>query len=204
MNTQNTNDTSSKVPFGLPTNCVKLYEKNGYTIFFAKQLRETGVSIRFFVVPTDKSDSSFPVIIIKSPSQLLGKNGFNFVYDLPGMLEKSDEDEIKKQYRDIESTVKLDTSPDRVPFPILYDILCSSAAVVSDTPYINLPVPDFNQIIISGDFGWTPLEVKKCLRDAGLLHRNNGRPYDYTIIEDGKPCRVISIKLNANKEDDVA
>lgn len=147
--------------------------------------------------------------IVKTPSQLLGKSGFQFVYNLVGDFDKADLDGIKKGYREKESKLKSLTCIDKCSFIQVYKDLCTveeeSALITIDRTdngdYLNIEVHRFKELVADLDWGWRPLDIQRRLRDLGWLRINKGRPYDFKKIDgDGNDYRTISIRLGMDGE----
>lgn len=171
-------------------------------VWVAKHNNGTSEAVSF-QLEDEKGNVTDP--ILKKTSQLNGKNGFNFLLDLPGGFVRSDIDSIKTKFREVESKLKSATCLDRVPFDEICETLCTQEEVPDiitkdeeeGVTYLNISMEQFKSIVDGGEWGWKPLEVKKRLQLLGLLRVNTGRAYDYAVRDkDGTTYRTISIKLS--------
>lgn len=190
---------------GLPPTSTLLYKNSwDFSLYVQRVVHGINVKLDFYIV--DEAKRVFGPISFK-PSQLQGKGGFNFLYDVPGRFDKSDEDSIKAEYRKVEKDLKEFSHDEKVPFEIVYEELTTAEEIEdiitrTDTPdsrYINIDVTTFKDLVSKADWGWTPIEVKRRLREAGLLRINRSRPFDFTLTDkDGSHYRTISIRLDMN------
>lgn len=192
-------------PFGVHEHSVCIYTNDwGYSVYVLKLECGAMQKVGFTVVDAEGKPRG---TVTTTHSRLTDKNGFKFMMDFVGDFQKLDTDEIGRRFGNVWQKLKPVRADDRVSFDVVYAELSETeekADIVTKThtkdgDYINIAVGKFKQIVEEGDWGWKPLEVKRQLRDLGLLRVNKDRPFDYTVVDSkGTPYRTISIRLNMN------
>lgn len=146
--------------------------------------------------------------VYKKLSQLMAKDGYRFVLDMPGEFERADIDVARATFKKaIETTMIIDDT-ERSPIHDVYLWLCEYVkehikediiTVTTDKDgcqFASIETQTFDELVISEGWGWKPLEVKKRFKQLQLLRVNAGRAYDCAMTNKNEQTyRTISFKL---------
>lgn len=175
-----------------------------YRVYAAKLTDGTFQTVAFYIVDVKGHVSD---TVFKKRSQLMKRNGFEFIYDLEGDFDKADLDKIKAGYKNVEEHLKAIHCPEKLPFELVYKGLYQCRNRLKDDlitidrdgdlEYLCIDTKCFDAMVKAEDCGWKALEVKKVLRQLGFLRINFGRPYDFAKRDkDGSTYRTISLRLD--------
>lgn len=180
----------------------------GYKVHACKLLdKATGKMAYAFYVQSPEGELSDREVVKRS--KIIGKKAFDWLFDYDGDFCRDDITKVKSNFMQKEKDLKVMQSSSRVHFDLVYKDLCEyvednqigDIISIKDN-YCNIAATEFKNVIERIECDYKPLEVKKKLKELGLLRVNAGRAYDYNLTdEDGNQYKVISFMYMRSEEE---
>lgn len=150
-------------------------------------------------------DGSLSDRVVLKKSKLKSKNAIDWLIDYIGDFKKDDIDKVIWELFDKGDKLPIMETSSKLPIDEVYRQLCEYVEgneiedIISiKDGYCNIEVNEFKKIVEEQDFGYKVLELKKALKEYGLLRINKGRAYDYNMTDkDKNTYKTISIKYVA-------
>lgn len=150
-------------------------------------------------------DGSLSDRIVLKKSKLKSKNALDWLLDYDGDFKKDDIDKVAWELFDKGDKLPIMETSSKLPIDEVYRQLCEYVEgneiedIISiKDGYCNIEVNEFKKIVEEQDFGYKVLELKKALKEYGLLRINKGRAYDYNMTDkDKNTYKTISFKYVA-------
>ena len=183
---------------------------NGYRVLVCKLLDEATKKTAYgFYIQTPNGELS-DLIMIKR-SQWVGKNSLNWLLDYEGDFTAEDIAAIRSEFQAVEKNLPVKKIGTKLSKVEVYQELCSYAeqnqlpdVITFKDGYCNMDIHLFKEAVTQMDSGYSVLEVKKMLKQIGLLRVNGGRSYDFNAVDSqGKAYKTISFLYQKDETEEM-
>lgn len=184
---------------------VSIHENEiGYKVWACKLLDKTTKQFVYgFYVQAP--EGSLSEVIKRKRSKIEANCSFDWLMDYEGDFKAEDIRKVEHCFKIHEDKLPIVDVSSKLPFEAIYEGLCQYAerrqdqeGISIENGYCNIDVHSFKEALIELDTGYSLLEVKKQLRQYGLLRTDSNRMYDRNVTNkvDGqsKVFRAISFR----------